>query len=61
MKAVKLQCKGKLKEKVKLEELIPMFTMYGKKLLYRVNLCVPIKTISTVMQMAQYSKISGHL
>ena len=48
------------KQKVKLEKLVPMFTMEGKKLLYRKKLCVPRKSISTVMHMAHDSKISGH-
>ena len=45
---------------MKLEKLVPMFTMEGKKLLYRKKLCVPRKSISTVMHMAHDSKISGH-
>ena len=44
----------------KIDELLPLFHKDGSKLLYEGKLCIPRKSISTVMQLAYDVKTSGH-
>jgi len=48
------------KERKKLEELLPMFKMKDGKLLYNGKLCVPRKSVSTILQIAHDSRVGGH-
>lgn len=48
------------KKRGKPEKWNPLFQLDGKGLLYNRNLCVPRKSISTIMHMAPDSKTRGH-
>ena len=47
-------------QKRKLEKVLPMFSRNGQKLLYNGKVCVPRRSVSSVLQLAHDSKISGH-
>lgn len=48
------------KQKKKVEELLPMFRMEDGKLLYNGMLCVPRKSVSTILQIAHDARVGGH-
>lgn len=48
------------KEKKRIEELLPMFKLEDDKLLCNGKLCVPRKSVSTILQMAHDSRVGGH-
>lgn len=47
-------------KKKQLEQILPMFKKDGSKLIYHGKLCVPRKSISTILQMEHDSKESSH-
>ena len=48
------------KEAEKLKRMLPMFTMEGVKLLYNGKVCVPRKSVSTILHIAHDSRVGGH-
>jgi len=48
------------KEALRLEKVLPMFKMNGVKLLYNGKLCVPRKSVASVLQIAHDSRLGGH-
>lgn len=48
------------KQKLKIEKLLPSFKFVGKRLLYMNKVCVPRKCVSTILDIAHDSRISGH-
>ena len=44
----------------KVQKILPLFRREGKKLYYEGKLCVPRKSISTILQLAHDAKTSGH-
>lgn len=60
MRALKGTWSDKPKEKYRVEELIHLFQLDGKKLLYNRKICVPRKAIPKVLQVAHDSKTAGH-
>ena len=49
-----------MKQKLKIEKLRPLFRRDGKKLLYMNKICVPRKSVSTVLGIAHDSRVAGH-
>lgn len=43
-----------------MDQILPMFKKDGSKLMYHGMLCVPRKYVSTILQIAHDSKVSGH-
>jgi len=48
------------KEKYRLEQLLPYFELKDRKLFYNGKLCVPRKSVSTILQIAHDSRVGGH-
>ncbi len=47
-------------QRKKIDILLPLFHKDGSKLLYEGKLCVPRKSISTIMQLARDARTLGH-
>ncbi len=60
VKALNDKWPDKSKEKFRLKQLLPYFKVDGKRLFYNGKLCVPRKSVSTIMQIAHDSKVGGH-
>ena len=48
------------KERFKMEKLIPLFNIEGKRLLYNGKFCVPRRSVSKILHIAHDFRISGH-
>jgi len=60
MKAINGEFPKSAKEKFRIEKLLPSFEKNGSKLLYNGKVCVPRKSISTILNIAHDSKLGGH-
>ena len=47
-------------QRYKIEKILPMFRKEGSRLFYNGKLCVPRRSVSTILQLAHDSKIGGH-
>jgi len=47
-------------EKLKLEKMLPMFRLDGKRLLYNGKVCVPRRCVATVLGIAHDARVGGH-
>jgi len=60
MKALDNEWPKDQKQKLKIEKLLPLFKREGKKLLYMNKVCVPRKSVSTILRFAHDSLVAGH-
>lgn len=60
LKALNCQWPIEEKKKVRLEKHVPIHKLHGRRLMYNGKICVPRKSVSTILEAAHDSKNGGH-